>query len=815
MGTYTSKHLIKALDDHNYTSISRIADQIDINAKIDVLLSKRALDYAIDHNDWKMVACLLDCGADQSLSGFRGNTPLMNSIDKSEVFQTLLMDYQHTRTRKNNVKKSLLTIRSDNNTILSILINAQNWENVFKVIMTLCNIDVKNLANLLLSKDSNDNIPFEIILRNAPEPILAKILNTLNTINDIVVLKQLFDNDCYLNNSISRKSKIVDKIIILQRKYFTQYSKINTLCNQTNNCGILDRLLYLDVNNGIYDNYSLVINLLSKKNALEFLEYFIKEKLSNNHYDKLPDIIEKRFSDIIPKGTIIDLIDVINEENLIKQQLQVKDSVIKTNFSDIIGQRHAIEVLRDYCIVPIRRFLSRNIKLTNKNTPAKYRRFLFYGPAGTGKSLLSKTLAHELDVPFISISVDATQSEYYGQTERRLRSTMETGVKLANTPDVNTGKCPGACVIVFEEFDSFASKVNESSSNNLFLIKINSCIKQIFEIDNYPELIVCASVNRMSILDPPIKQRFPTPILCALPDKESRCQILVHTLKKASVELGEGVDLNKWGNNTELYCGRDIVQMANELIEKVKRIHHRWIINRDGTYHKVDRDAKKYDFEGTAYDLELDGGKKYDLLVLDDVETNNMYRMTENEFEEYMRDAMSNDPNAESIFNRIRNSSTPESDSRPEKDDNSLFGDLKEMLLKIINNGISEHSPNSLNDIFTHAFEATTETLEQMRQDNIKEGLLLDNWTVKVIVNTIENNKNKWEIISLIVNKHSTIDQLQDLILNHDHIQEIIKNSSYSCIRLLNPYGSTLLPKDEKIEDVLFHNCNISLIFQN
>ena len=73
---------------------------------------------------------------------------------------------------------------------------------------------------------------------------------------------------------------------------------------------------------------------------------------------------------------------------------------------------------------------------------------LFEGPPGTGKTYMAKAMAREAGVPFLFVSSTAFQSQYYGQTGRKIRSFFKELRKAATEE--------GGAIGFIEEIDAIA-----------------------------------------------------------------------------------------------------------------------------------------------------------------------------------------------------------------------------------------------------------------------------------------------------------------------------------------------------------------------
>lgn len=433
---------------------------------------------------------------------------------------------------------------------------------------------------------------------------------------------------------------------------------------------------------------------------------------------------------------------------------------------------------------------------------------------------------------------------------------MDSAVKLVYTPDPITGKAPGACVVIIEEFDSLGSKVPENNSSTEFLRGINSEVKKVFETDAYPELIICASVNRIGILDPPIKQRFPTPIVCVLPDVTTRCEILLHFLKKNNATLDSSINLKNWYVDTYLYSGRDIAEIAKEIISKVKKIKRRWIYDAFNEYYfPIDNVDIKCDYEGSADDLEFEN-KKYNNLIVTNMETTKIYRMSEKEFITYMEDAVECDPSIEELFINATKKFTTKSNENINGITNDILNEIPNEILdeipnedsgeipgeKCKNNNSTKFSENMFKDASAEIWKMILESIngsDDTKLNNEKfTKIVMDMMQKQMNIdkNKIENDgknlndlkirfyfKNHSEIVysTLEIDKNETIMDLKKIIHDHEDFKKInnanmisANNSeSESCptlthdnIILIDPESSIILNDNDIIENVLKYN---------
>ena len=866
MGSVTTKEITQYVKGDNQAYLAKYyamnPPPVAIDAILDTNTKYRAINLAIEANNASMVLFLINMGANFTLIDTYGNTPLMQCITNKPIFDIFL---QERDTHRRNMLVSVINyVKQSNTSIVSELIMKQLWDALLEVLRILKQLDPSGLVVLLCLPNKLGNTPLYNIFKKATEVTINYVLDLIEDITDIK-LNNVISNDTCLKSISNQPDSLVHRVKLMHHNASTAYTDIMKMCNSNPN--IQRKLLLLDLDNNVIKNYEKNIALFMKADAIEYVPILITEKLSDEHYSALfSETVKHKFVSTykIPMGIVLKLENVHIRDTIMKTNKENMSQSTPTYFRDILGQNHAIQYMTNETIPFIRRARKFNIKLTSANFPARLRRFLFYGPGGTGKSLLSRTLAYELKAPFIRMKIDSTQSRYYGDTEANLRAFMDLGVELAHTIDHVTGVEPGICVVIIEEFDAIGAKVVDGCSSAAFLTKINAAVKQILEIDAYPELIICASVNKIGILDPPIKQRLSTPILIALPDAKTRCDILLHNFHKAGAELNPTIDLKKWANNTELYSGREIADVAQEIINKSKRISQKWLCDtNDGSYFPMIDVKLEPDFEGSADDLEF-SGKKYKNLWISDLETSKTRSLSDENFLEYMRDAVDHDPCAKQIFCKIREklektenptdtktdiaSGTPpsmsnlESNSTTDTTSDTTSNSTSDATHAKIPDKTSEETSDTFNNLppeiwkvfleFLNGgekkedYKHLTKSMFEMIQKHVNsyklkvtnEGTLLDKWEILVYY----KYHDKTIFFSTSIPKKSTILDLRKLILENDEIQKEFNEQDDSeesgttivtaNILLVSTNTSSSLLDTDIIEKVLEHYATVQVI---
>ena len=82
------------------------------------------------------------------------------------------------------------------------------------------------------------------------------------------------------------------------------------------------------------------------------------------------------------------------------------------------------------------------------------RNILLYGPPGTGKTLLAKSVASQMNLPFLSVSCGSLLSPYFGESEAKISQLFSQAQGLSNQNQ--------PCVVFFDEIDAVTRKRSQN-----------------------------------------------------------------------------------------------------------------------------------------------------------------------------------------------------------------------------------------------------------------------------------------------------------------------------------------------------------------
>lgn len=208
-------------------------------------------------------------------------------------------------------------------------------------------------------------------------------------------------------------------------------------------------------------------------------------------------------------------------------------------FKNIIGQQRA----KQKCSL-IKQFLT---------NPAKFgswmpRNILFYGPSGTGKTMMAKALANASKVPFLPVKATKLIGEFVGDGARQIHQLYERAEELA------------PCIVFIDEFDAIALSRGFQDIRGDVSEIVNALLTELDGIEEHEGICTIAATNMSDVLDSAVRSRFEEEIEFSLPDVDERYEILKTYSCTFPKKLAKDVDLKALSKQTQGFSGRDLVE---------------------------------------------------------------------------------------------------------------------------------------------------------------------------------------------------------------------------------------------------------------
>jgi transitional endoplasmic reticulum ATPase len=252
---------------------------------------------------------------------------------------------------------------------------------------------------------------------------------------------------------------------------------------------------------------------------------------------------------VVPKGvgvvsddTEIELREEAYEPSKEKKGKEIPD----VHYEDIGGLGKELQLVREMIELPLR-----HPEIFERLGIEPPKGVLLHGPPGTGKSLIAKAVANEVDAYFVTLSGPEIMSKYYGESEKQLREKFEEAQE--NAP----------AIIFIDELDSIAPKRAEVTGEVERRV-VAQLLALMDGLKSRGQVVVIAATNLPDQIDPALRRggRFDREIEIGIPDKKGRLEIFqVHS---RGVPLSDEVNLQDYANITHGFVGADIALLVKE-----------------------------------------------------------------------------------------------------------------------------------------------------------------------------------------------------------------------------------------------------------
>jgi len=224
--------------------------------------------------------------------------------------------------------------------------------------------------------------------------------------------------------------------------------------------------------------------------------------------------------------------------------LNVSGGVV--TYDDVGGLTDEIQRIREMVELPLK-----HPELFHRLNIDPPKGVLFYGPSGTGKTLMAKAVSQESNAYFITINGPEIMSKFYGASEGRLREKFREAED--NAPSI----------IFIDEIDSIAPKRGDTSGEVERRV-VSQLLALMDGLQGRGEVICVGASNRINSIDEALRRpgRFDREIEFGVPNVNGRKEVFqIHT---RGMPLLEDVNLDNYAEITHGFVGADIMAVCRE-----------------------------------------------------------------------------------------------------------------------------------------------------------------------------------------------------------------------------------------------------------
>lgn len=256
--------------------------------------------------------------------------------------------------------------------------------------------------------------------------------------------------------------------------------------------------------------------------------YLFDQKIIPDYAFKVLKVFPE--NSIISENTSIVVADVDKDK-----RSSIKSKQYDVHFDDIVGQENAKSKSK---------LIYKYLQNPDKFGTWAPKNVLFYGAPGTGKTMLAKALANELDIRLYLVKSTSLIGEHVGDAASRIHELFEAASR--NAPSL----------IFIDEIDAIALHRSFQSLRGDVAEIVNSLLTEMDGISPNDGVVTIAATNNPSAIDFAIRSRFEEEIEFKLPSDDERREIIMLNLD--TFPLDYDLDIEKLVKVSKRMSGRDI-----------------------------------------------------------------------------------------------------------------------------------------------------------------------------------------------------------------------------------------------------------------
>lgn len=228
---------------------------------------------------------------------------------------------------------------------------------------------------------------------------------------------------------------------------------------------------------------------------------------------------------------------------------------VPSSFNSIGGLSKQISLLQSTIQVPLY-----NPELFSDFGISPPRGILLHGPPGTGKTMLLRCVAQNIDAHVLSINGPSIVSKYLGETENAIREIFIEARKFQ------------PAIVFMDEVDSIVPSRTSDDSGETESRVVATMLTMMDGMNDNGRVVVVGATNRPNSIDSALRRpgRFDQEVEIGIPDANDRYEILnklIKQMKQNKHQISDD-DIKNVSSKTHGYVGADLVALCRESVMK-------------------------------------------------------------------------------------------------------------------------------------------------------------------------------------------------------------------------------------------------------